>query len=91
MHILNTLDAKTIVMVIVVVLGVLLLFKGMKTPPRGGDGTNSGNGNNTGAGNHGYNNGGTNYQQTQNQSYGQNNNQQYNGNNNGNQQNGQRF
>lgn len=85
MHILNTLDAKTIVMAIVVVLGVLLLFKGMKTPPRGGDG------NNTGAGNNGSNNGGTNYQQTKNQSYGQNNNQQYNGNNNGNQQNGQRF
>ena len=46
MHILSTLDGKTIAMVVVVIGAVLLLIKGMNTAPRGGNnGNGSGNGN----------------------------------------------
>lgn len=46
MHLLNTLDAKTIIMAIVVIGGALLLIKGMNTPPRGGQNGGNQGGNN---------------------------------------------
>lgn len=48
MHIVNSLDAKTIFGAIAVIFAAVLLIKGMNTPPRGqGDGKNGTNGNNS--------------------------------------------
>lgn len=83
MHILSTMDGKTIAMVVVIIGAVLLLIKGMNTAPRDG---NNGNGNcrtNNTATNTNNTMSTTNMQQNTMQ-----NNQQVNQNN---QQNGQRF
>lgn len=45
MHILSTLDFKTIAAGVAVIFMVILLFKGMNTKPGGGNGKNNSNSN----------------------------------------------
>lgn len=49
MHVLSTLDGKTILAAVAVILGVVILIKGMGTKPGGGSksGSNSSNNNTT--------------------------------------------